>query len=54
MHRHLQRVAREFQRRWDETGGGKKGNISSAAKRPARKSTQQHATRRIHQGGVPA
>jgi DNA-binding FadR family transcriptional regulator len=52
MHRHLQRVAREFQRRWDETGGGKKGKVSGAAKRPARKSTQQHAMRRTHQGGV--
>ncbi len=52
MHRHLQRVAREFQRRWDETGGGNKGKVSGAAKRPARKSTQQHAMRRIHQGGV--
>jgi len=52
MHRHLQRVAREFQRRWDETGGGNKGKVPRAAKRPARKSTQQHAMRRINQGGV--
>jgi DNA-binding FadR family transcriptional regulator len=55
MHRHLRRVAREFQRRWDETGGGsKKGGTRGTAKRPAKKSTRQHAPRRIHQGGSPS
>ncbi len=53
MHRHLRRVAREFQRRWDETGGGSRGAGRAARPSgPRRKSTQQHATRRIHQGGV--
>jgi DNA-binding FadR family transcriptional regulator len=53
MHRHLRRVAREFQRRWDETGGGsKRSGTHGTAKRPAKKSTQQHAMRRIHQEGV--
>jgi DNA-binding FadR family transcriptional regulator len=52
MHRHLRRVAREFQRRWDETGGGKNSKAPGSAKRRGGKSTQLHATRRIHQGGV--
>jgi DNA-binding FadR family transcriptional regulator len=55
MHRHLRRVAREFQRRWEETGGGSKpGDTRRKARRPAKKSTPQHATRRIHQGEVPS
>ncbi len=55
MHRHLRRVAREFQRRWEETGGGsKRSGTRGTAKRPAKKSTQQHASRRIHQGGAPS
>jgi len=54
MHRHLRRVAREFQRRWDETGGSKNGATASRTRRPGGKSTQQRATRRTHQGGVPS
>ena len=45
MHHHLRRVAREFQRGWDETGGGSVESTSTApaAKKPRRRPTQQHA-----------
>ncbi len=37
MHRHLRRVAREFQRRWDETGGGsKRGGTQAQPSGPQR------------------
>jgi hypothetical protein len=39
MHRHLRRVAREFQRRWDETGGGTKPGEPRGE--PTRKSTHE-------------
>ena len=45
MHHHLRRVAREFQRGWDETGGGSVESTSTApaTKKPRRRPTQQHA-----------
>jgi DNA-binding FadR family transcriptional regulator len=54
MHRHLRRVAREFQRGWHETGNGTKERVADGrpAKLSARKSSQQHALRRTHQGGA--
>jgi DNA-binding FadR family transcriptional regulator len=46
MHRHLRRVAREFQRRWDETGGGSKGSGTRlAVKRLAKKCTARSSRR---------
>ena len=48
MHRHLERVAREFQRRWDEPGGGSGGNARAHGTARARpKSTRHRAIRRI-------
>jgi DNA-binding FadR family transcriptional regulator len=54
MHRHLRRVAREFQRGWDDSGGGKKANDGrvAAAKRSTRKSSPQNAAPRIHPASV--
>ncbi len=54
MHRHLRRVAREFQRGWDDSGGGKKANDGrvAAAKRSTRRSSPRNAAPRIHPGSV--
>jgi len=53
MHRHLQRVAREFQRRWDETGGGKSGDSRRARSRAGDKLTGASAGGRVatHRAG---
>ena len=50
MHRHLERVAREFQRRWDEPSGGS-GESARARGTPRAqaKSTRHRALRRIHE-----
>ena len=47
MHRHLRRVAREFQRRWDETGGGKSGDSRRARSRAPDKLTGESAGGRV-------
>ena len=47
MHRHLKRVAREFQRRWDETGGGTKCNELTGKGAGARVAPLH--SRRLHQ-----
>ena len=50
MRRHLERVAREFQRRWDEPGGGSGENARARPTARARpKSTRHRALRRIHE-----
>jgi DNA-binding FadR family transcriptional regulator len=50
MHRHLERVAREFQRRWDEPSGtiGDDGSPRGAAK-ARNKTTHHRAGRRTHE-----
>ena len=53
MRRHLERVAREFQRRWDEPGGGSGENARARPTARARpKSTSHRAQRRIHEEEV--
>lgn len=47
MHRHLQRVAREFQRRWEESGGGKSGDSRSSKARAPDKLTGEGAGGRV-------
>src|SRR6185369_11280616 len=42
MRRHLERVAREFQRRWDEPGGGSGGNASARGTARARPKSTRH------------
>ena len=55
MHRHLERVAREFQRRWDEPGGGSGESVRARGTARARpKSTHHRATRRIYEEGIPS
>ena len=59
MHRHLRRVAREFQRRWDESGG-KTGNHARAVGREGAKLTGEAAGVRVAarraggSGGTPS
>jgi DNA-binding FadR family transcriptional regulator len=51
MRRHLNRVAREFERRWDEMDEA--GGRSAARPRASRsRKSPQHAVRRTHQGGL--
>jgi DNA-binding FadR family transcriptional regulator len=51
MHRHLNRVAREFDRRWDEMNEA--GAPSAARPRVSRRrKSSQHASRRTHQGDL--
>ena len=54
MHRHLRRVAREFQRRWDETGGGKSGDSRRARSRAGDELTGESAGGRVatHRAGA--
>jgi DNA-binding FadR family transcriptional regulator len=47
MHRHLQRVAREFQRRWEESGGGKSGDSRGSKARAPDKLTGEGAGGRV-------
>ena len=48
MHRHFERVAREFRRRWDEPGGGSGENARArGTARVKTKSTRHRAIRRI-------
>ncbi len=50
MHHHLERVAREFQRRWDEPSGGSGDNARARTTARAQpKSTRHRALRRIHE-----
>jgi len=48
MHRHLQRVAREFERRWDEMDGAE-GQRPAA---PRKRKSPPHAARRTHPEGA--
>jgi DNA-binding FadR family transcriptional regulator len=51
MQRHLKRVAREFERRWDEMDGAK-GRSAARPAAPRRGKSPQQAVRRTHQGGL--
>lgn len=53
MHRHLRRVAREFQRRWDETGSDRNGKASGAATRPDQLTSRKAGGRVAARRGSP-
>ena len=55
MHRHLERVVREFQRRWDEPSGGIGGGSSTrGASKVRHKPSHHRASRRNHEEGAPS
>ena len=55
MHRHLERVVREFQRRWEEPAGAiGNGASRGAAKARQKKRSPHRATRRNHEEGAPS
>ncbi|HET7031979.1 MAG TPA: FadR/GntR family transcriptional regulator [Casimicrobiaceae bacterium] len=54
MHRHLERVVREFQRRWDEPAGGIGDGGRRSATKARHKQSHHRATRRNHEEGAPS
>jgi DNA-binding FadR family transcriptional regulator len=54
MHRHLERVAREFQRRWDEPAEGIRGAGAARGAKARGKPSQHRAARRNREEGAPS
>lgn len=54
MHRHLRRVAREFQRGWGDSGGGTPDGDSAQGRVKPRSRKDSHPVRSANPGGVPA